>query len=552
MPCILYFDDDSTARMILHHLLEARGISVLEAGNGNEAWDALYKHPEIDLICLDHQLGGEMGWQWLTTLRGHPLLREVPVVVLTAQAEREDVLKYVGMGVLDFLLKRPDMQKLEQALSTAMGRTWRHRLFASEKRSINPGEMQDKVSLLDIYVKSEIHDESQKLLLEMHRSAHSSGSFILESLIMEAMRSIQAKVPMAMTKSIGNLVLYGRLMAYIEGVDKRPARDTGAVAKIVPGGTQATGKPDDFVLTDWQVNEPLARAQIGAFYPADVESRLLTLLATPRWKRLERIVLDNIMGIVRVELEPREVLKAFPSMQLLLSSEASSGLTAEARKLITVPDITGRFGAERMNMAALMPTLLADVSKVELDWWLHAFATGWMAAELRYQTRLVGPLNLPLLGLLHDMGKIMFADAFPYSYRLVWTLSRNERTSIHLAETALFGMNHAEAMVRWLELIGHPGIATAVGWHGDPLRCPAANITQDLRFLRAADLMMRDTGRAQPTGLDGTELDEAYELMQPIWPVFQVVDLKHRLKDIATRSARIADNIVKASRNQPI
>jgi putative nucleotidyltransferase with HDIG domain len=93
-------------------------------------------------------------------------------------------------------------------------------------------------------------------------------------------------------------------------------------------------------------------------------------------------------------------------------------------------------------------------------------------------------------GLLHDFGKVMFAEFMPQGFRLALAKSREEAISLHLAEQEFLGINHAEAGAllaeRWglsellVEAIRHH--------HGEPVNAfgeclfAANQISKQLRY----------------------------------------------------------------------
>jgi CheY-like chemotaxis protein len=83
---VLVVEDDLEIRDVLQDQLEAEGYDVVPAANGKQALDYLtldaVSHP--DLIILDLMTPIVTGWQVLERLRGDPLLRGVPVIVVTA------------------------------------------------------------------------------------------------------------------------------------------------------------------------------------------------------------------------------------------------------------------------------------------------------------------------------------------------------------------------------------------------------------------------------------------------------------------------------------
>jgi CheY-like chemotaxis protein len=103
---ILVADDDPTIVRLLTHTLEHDGFRVVTARDGMSALRlARLEHPA--LILLDWQMPGADGIEVTRTLRGEtdPALRDLPVVLITAQSGAENTAVGFAAGVTDYLTK---------------------------------------------------------------------------------------------------------------------------------------------------------------------------------------------------------------------------------------------------------------------------------------------------------------------------------------------------------------------------------------------------------------------------------------------------------------
>jgi CheY-like chemotaxis protein/anti-sigma regulatory factor (Ser/Thr protein kinase) len=101
---ILIVDDDADTRSWLSRALEGESWQVSEAANGRLALDCLAEAPP-DLILLDLMMPEMDGFEFLTALRRHDRLRDVPVVVITAAQLTEAERKRLNGGVERILQK---------------------------------------------------------------------------------------------------------------------------------------------------------------------------------------------------------------------------------------------------------------------------------------------------------------------------------------------------------------------------------------------------------------------------------------------------------------
>lgn len=101
---ILTVDDSKTIRMIVTRAFKEYDIEMFEAQNGVEGL-AVASRERPDLIILDYTMPIMDGYEMLTKLKSDPELKAIPVIMLTAEAGRENVLKIAKQGVRDYLIK---------------------------------------------------------------------------------------------------------------------------------------------------------------------------------------------------------------------------------------------------------------------------------------------------------------------------------------------------------------------------------------------------------------------------------------------------------------
>src|SRR5215211_5545082 len=87
---VLLVDDYADARATIRDLLEENGYPVIEAANGQQALNILVsqKVSRIGLIVLDLQMPVMDGWEFLKLVRNYVLLAHIPVLVVSAHAQR--------------------------------------------------------------------------------------------------------------------------------------------------------------------------------------------------------------------------------------------------------------------------------------------------------------------------------------------------------------------------------------------------------------------------------------------------------------------------------
>lgn len=101
---ILSVDDSRTIRMIVGKTFRPYDCQVCEAGNGEEGL-AVAAREKPDLIILDVTMPVMDGVTMLTKLKEDPELKTIPVIMLTAESGRDNVLQIAKLGVRDYLVK---------------------------------------------------------------------------------------------------------------------------------------------------------------------------------------------------------------------------------------------------------------------------------------------------------------------------------------------------------------------------------------------------------------------------------------------------------------
>ena len=101
---ILTVDDSKTVRIIVRKAFKPYDIELFEASNGVEGLAVAAKDLP-DLILLDVTMPVMDGVEMLTKIKADPQLKGIPVMMLTAEGGRENVLKIAKIGVRDYLVK---------------------------------------------------------------------------------------------------------------------------------------------------------------------------------------------------------------------------------------------------------------------------------------------------------------------------------------------------------------------------------------------------------------------------------------------------------------
>lgn len=117
---ILITDDEPHIRRMLESRLKANGYRVITAENGRIAVEKA-KVEKPDLILMDILMPEMSGQEALAKLKADPQTRSIPVIMVTAKGQAEDVEKSSDTGATDFVIKPFTpvilLEKIKSALS---------------------------------------------------------------------------------------------------------------------------------------------------------------------------------------------------------------------------------------------------------------------------------------------------------------------------------------------------------------------------------------------------------------------------------------------------
>jgi two-component system chemotaxis response regulator CheY len=117
---VLAVDDFPTMRRIVKTLLRQLGYNnVAEAEDGQVALAKL-KQEKFDLVLLDWNMPRMTGLELLKAIRADYNLQNTPVVMITAEGRKEDVLEAVKAGVNNFIVKPFTAETLEEKLNKVL------------------------------------------------------------------------------------------------------------------------------------------------------------------------------------------------------------------------------------------------------------------------------------------------------------------------------------------------------------------------------------------------------------------------------------------------
>ncbi|OGW15380.1 MAG: histidine kinase [Nitrospinae bacterium RIFCSPLOWO2_12_FULL_45_22] len=113
---ILTVDDFSTMRRIIKNLLRQLGYTnILEAEDGISALAQL-KQGKVDLVIADWNMPNMDGLELLKIMRNNQELKDIPVLMITAEGIKEKVIHAVKAGVNNYIVKPFTAETLKEKI----------------------------------------------------------------------------------------------------------------------------------------------------------------------------------------------------------------------------------------------------------------------------------------------------------------------------------------------------------------------------------------------------------------------------------------------------
>ena len=121
---ILIVDDSRIMRNIVKKTLLTLNFETddfIEAADGEEAFEILEKN-SISLLLLDWNMPNLNGLQLVLRLRALPRYQNLPIIMVTSEAAKYNIVEAVKAGVNDYIVKPVNEKNLEEKLRGALQR----------------------------------------------------------------------------------------------------------------------------------------------------------------------------------------------------------------------------------------------------------------------------------------------------------------------------------------------------------------------------------------------------------------------------------------------
>ncbi len=129
---ILVVDDSSSVRNLVEFVLDADGYKILQAEDGQQAWDILQRF-KPNLVLTDYEMPNMTGLELLRRMREQDRFNDVPIIMLTARKNEDDEVQGFSSGADDYIGKPVEPLKLQARVKRILN-LYKHIIARSNAR----------------------------------------------------------------------------------------------------------------------------------------------------------------------------------------------------------------------------------------------------------------------------------------------------------------------------------------------------------------------------------------------------------------------------------
>jgi light-regulated signal transduction histidine kinase (bacteriophytochrome) len=169
---ILAVDDSQTYLHELSDALRVEGYDMVSAHSGDEALELLAVQP-ADCILLDLRMPGLSGIETCRRIKSAPVVRDIPLIILTASEDRESMVQGLGVGADDYIQKSGSFDILKARVRAQI----RRKQFEDENRHIRDQLLRREVEAVEAKAAHQLAESRAALVEELQRKNEELEAF---------------------------------------------------------------------------------------------------------------------------------------------------------------------------------------------------------------------------------------------------------------------------------------------------------------------------------------------------------------------------------------
>jgi HD-like signal output (HDOD) protein len=230
------------------------------------------------------------------------------------------------------------------------------------------------------------------------------------------------------------------------------------------------------------LSKPTARKP-DPYSDETIERRIETCPRLASLQSINKALSDLVRSDSSLNSQIAEIIRKDPSLSARLLRMVNSVYFGLSARVNNIEEAVFFLGLRQIRELSMATPVLEELEHLQhrtqkhLPWkalWSHSIGTAILTREILSSTTLhVDDDTDYLTGLLHNVGKVVMAYAFPTELRTLMTTPAKDATEFCQMETELIGWDHARIGAHFLERHHlSEEIITAVQYHNNPLAAP--------------------------------------------------------------------------------